>query len=170
MNKAIITSFPPIANDKVHVLILGSMPGAQSLSAGQYYANKQNAFWKILSGITDLDSQAPYVVRTERLQTCGIALWDVLHTCERTGSLDSAITAATTNDFAGFYKQYPNIKRVFFNGATAERYYRLYVLPTLTNNSLIYQRLPSTSPAHASLPYEEKLAIWKAALLLNTGP
>lgn len=167
MNNPVITSFSPIANDNARVLILGSMPGVQSLNAGQYYAHKQNAFWKILGEIIGLDSQAQYSERTEQLKAKGIALWDVLHTCERNGSLDSAIAAATINDFAAFFKLHPNIGHVYFNGATAERYYRLYVLPQLSANSLNYLRLPSTSPAHASLPYHEKLALWKAALQLS---
>ena len=141
------------------------MPGIQSLNARQYYAHKQNAFWRILGEITGFDSQDPYIQRTKKLQAYGIAVWDVLHTCKRVGSLDSAIEAATANDFQLFYQQYPNIERVYFNGAAAERYYRRYVLTELKNNALFYLRLPSTSPAHASLRYPEKLTIWQAALL-----
>ncbi|MBA3696337.1 MAG: DNA-deoxyinosine glycosylase [Methylotenera sp.] len=164
MGKEIITGFPPIANSEARILILGSMPGVQSLNAKQYYAHKQNAFWRILGEITGLDPDAPYLNCTEKLQADGIAVWDVLHSCERIGSLDSAIEAETANDFKLFFQRHPNIQRVYFNGAASERYYRIYVLPNLGHNLLLYHRLPSTSPAHASLRYQEKLAIWKAAL------
>ena len=165
MNKEIIRSFPAIANSEARVLILGSMPGIKSLKAQQYYAHQQNSFWKILGVITGLDPQAPYIERTEKLLASGIAVWDVLHSCERIGSLDSAIEAAIVNDFESFFRCHPHIHRVCFNGTAAERYYRIHVLPKLKINHLTYLRLPSTSPAHASLPYPEKLAIWKAALI-----
>lgn len=165
MNKEIIRSFPAIANSEARILILGSMPGIKSLAAQQYYAHQQNTFWKILGVITGLDPQAPYIERTEKLLASGIAIWDVLHSCERLGSLDSAIEAATVNDFESFFKCHPHIHLVCFNGAAAERYYRSHALPKLKINNLTYLRLPSTSPAHASLPYPEKLAIWQAALI-----
>lgn len=141
------------------------MPGIQSLTVQQYYAHKQNAFWKILGDIAGFDPQAPYKERTEMLLASGIAVWDVLHSCERKGSLDSAIEAATVNDFESFFEQHHYIQLVCFNGTAAERYYRIHVQPKLKAHDLTYLRLPSTSPAHASLRYPEKLAIWKAALI-----
>ncbi len=161
----IITSFAPIANQQARVLILGSMPGVQSLSAAQYYAHKQNAFWRIIGDILDISPTATYIERIQKLIEHNIAVWDVLHSCVRIGSLDSAIAAAKENDFNTFYEQHPNIQWVFFNGAAAERYYRIHVLPKLKNTSLTltYLRLPSTSPAHASLTYQAKLSIWKSA-------
>jgi hypoxanthine-DNA glycosylase len=160
----VVTSFAPIADKNAQVLILGSMPGVQSLNAGQYYAHKQNAFWRIMADIVGFSTLLSYEERTEILIENHIAMWDVLHSCERAGSLDSAIAAAVVNDFHAFYKQHPNIRHVYFNGATAERYYSLYVLPQLTDTNISYLRLPSTSPAHASLPYQEKLSIWQAAI------
>lgn len=160
-----IQSFPPIANEQARVLILGSMPGVQSLAAGQYYAHKQNAFWKILGDIVGFDPQAPYAERIEKLLANRIAVWDVLHSCERVGSLDSAIEAAIVNDFKSFYDHHPHIRLVCFNGAVAERYYRIHVLPKLKDRNLTYLRIASTSPAHATLRYAEKLAIWKTALI-----
>lgn len=162
--KPILTSFDPIADKNARILILGSMPGVQSLNAGQYYAHKQNAFWRIMADTFVFPLTAPYAERSQQLLENGIAVWDVLHSCQRAGSLDSAITAAITNDFAAFYQRHPNIRWVYFNGASAERYYSLYVLPQLTDTNISYLRLPSTSPAHASLPYQEKLSIWQAAI------
>lgn len=160
----VISSFAPIANKDAQILILGSMPGVQSLNAGQYYAHKQNAFWRIMAELVGFSPLLPYEERTAKLIENHIAVWDVLHSCERAGSLDSAIAAAVVNDFRSFYKQHPYIKRVFFNGATAERYYRLYALAQLNDTNLSYMRLPSTSPAHASFSYQEKLSIWQAAI------
>ncbi len=118
-----------------------------------------------MGDIVGFDPQAPYIERTEKLLAAGVAVWDVLHSCKREGSLDSAIEAAIVNDFAAFFSQHPHIHLVCFNGAAAERYYRLHVLPKIKSHDLIYLRLPSTSPAHASLRYLEKLAIWKAAFI-----
>lgn len=162
--KQTLTSFDPIADKNARILILGSMPGVQSLNAGQYYAHKQNAFWRIMADVVGFSTLLSYEMRTKKLQEKHIAVWDVLHSCERAGSLDSAIVAAVVNDFHTFYKQHPNIRHVYFNGATAERYYSLYVLSQLTDTNISYLRLPSTSPAHARLPYQEKLSVWQAAI------
>lgn len=162
---SIITSFAPIADSSAQILILGSMPGVQSLNALQYYAHKQNAFWRIMADVIGFSSTLGYEERTKKLLEHHVALWDVLHSCERTGSLDSAIVEAVVNDFQTFYIRHPNIRHVYFNGSTAERYYRLYVLPQLNVTNTPCQRLPSTSPAHASLSYQQKLAIWKAAIV-----
>lgn len=160
----VITSFAPIADARARILILGSMPGVQSLNANQYYAHKQNTFWRIISDMVGFSPLLAYEERLKILMENHIAVWDVLHSCERAGSLDSAIAAAIVNDFPNFYNQHPNIRHVYFNGATAERYYHLYALPQLNDINTSYLRLPSTSPAHASLPYPEKLAIWKSAI------
>lgn len=140
------------------------MPGARSLAAGEYYAHPQNAFWKIMAELNAFDAASSYPQRLAALGASGIALWDVLQSCEREGSLDTAIDAASAipNDFNGFFFRHPGIRRVFFNGATAERYYRQKVLSTLEPRSLTYLRLPSTSPAHAGRSYQEKLQAWRA--------
>jgi hypoxanthine-DNA glycosylase len=165
MNK-IITSFAPISNSSARVLILGSMPGVKSLNAGQYYAHKQNAFWKILAELTGLNPAAPYAERLEQLVGSGIALWDVLHSCEREGSLDAAIDFSTVqpNDFVTFFREHPYIQLVCFNGAVAERCYNTHVLPTVRDIPISYARLPSTSPAHAALSFQDKVAAWRAIL------
>jgi len=165
-----VRSFPPIADARARVLILGSMPGTASLAAGQYYAHAHNLFWHILGEITGVGPGAAYAARARALQAHGIALWDVLETCVRTGSLDSAIDDATAraNDFVSFYRAHPGIAQVFFNGAKAEASYRRQVLPMLTQGSgpAAYARLPSTSPANASMSRAYKHRVWKQALRL----
>ncbi len=163
-----VRSFPPIAAAKARVLILGSMPGTASLAAGQYYAHAQNLFWQILGEVTGVGPAAAYAARARALKAHGIALWDVLETCARVGSLDAAIDDATAsaNDFVAFYRAHPGIAQVFFNGAKAEASYRRHVLPVLAQSSgpAVYTRLPSTSPANASMSRAYKYRVWKQAL------
>src|SRR5512141_499934 len=163
-----VQSFPPIADARARILILGSMPGNASLAAGQYYAHAQNLFWHIVADVTGTAAAAPYAARARALRSSGIALWDVLASCVRDGSLDSAIDEASirANDFASFYRSHPGIVQVFFNGAKAEASYRRYVLPGLAPGfgSRTYRRLPSTSPAHASMTRAYKKRVWKQAL------
>lgn len=144
------------------------MPSIKSLQEQQYYAHPRNSFWPILTtllaGKTDLD----YEQRKSLLLENRIALWDVLNTCQRKGSLDSSIRNETTivNDFNTFFKDYSGIEAVYFNGALAQQEYRKQVLPKLDKKfaSIEQQRLPSTSPAMASLTREQKLRQWKTIL------
>ena len=164
-----IYSFPPIAAPDARVLILGSMPGEESLQRSQYYAKQQNAFWKILGELIGAGWDIEYAKRIEMLKSHGISLWDVMESCERKGSLDSAIEESTIrpNKLAEFYARHPGISHVFFNGGKAEAAYRRYVMPQLGQSCthLFYARLPSTSPAYASISYLEKLETWRAILL-----
>jgi len=95
------------------------MPGAMSLSAGQYYAHPRNAFWKIMGELVGAGPDAPYAERAAILQARRIALWDVLHSCIRAGSLDADIRDEAPNDFAAFFATHPRIKRIGCNGAKA---------------------------------------------------
>lgn len=160
---SLIRSFPPIANVSARVLILGSMPGEESLRAQQYYAHPRNAFWKLMGELFDAGPEMPYNRRTQQLKKSGVALWDVLASCVRKGSLDSAIAAdsITPNDFQTFFASHRNITRVFFNGAKAEHSFRKHVLSTLTAQPLQFTRLPSTSPAHAARSYAQKRTAWQ---------
>jgi TDG/mug DNA glycosylase family protein len=168
LRKIRIRSFDPVADRKATVLILGSMPGRASLAAGQYYAHRQNAFWRIVCRLLAIDPASPYQARVRALRASRIALWDVLHSCVRPGSLDSRIERETANDFAAFFRRHPDIAQVFFNGAKAEACFRRQVLPrvgrTLRDRVISFSRLPSTSPAHASLPFDRKLEAWRAIL------
>ena len=161
-----IHGFPPIANPSARILILGSMPGEASLRASQYYAHPQNVFWRILGEIVGFDHDAPYADKLRMLVSADIALWDVIASCHRKGSLDSDIASETlqANDFATFFAKHKKIERVLFNGAKAEACFRRHVAPSLQARAIRYLRLPSTSPANASIPYVRKIAAWRAAL------
>jgi hypoxanthine-DNA glycosylase len=162
-----VTSFPPLIAPGATRLILGSMPGVASLTAGQYYAHPQNAFWRIMGAVVGFDAALPYKDRVAALRRGRVALWDVLAACERTGSLDSAIARASeeANDLAGLLAQHPRITRVYFNGAAAEAAFRRHCKALAARTDMRFERLPSTSPAHASLRSEQKCAVWRAALL-----
>lgn len=162
MSAPLLRGFPPIVDEHAAVLILGSFPSAQSLAAGQYYANPRNAFWPITADLFGFDAAAPYETRVAALRSAGVALWDVLRACRRAGSADSAIEpkSLAVNDFGELFARYPGIARVYFNGAKAAELYRR--LAGLTER-IDYRRLPSTSPAHAVAP-GVKLAAWRDAL------
>jgi len=161
-----VNSFPPIEGKSARVLILGSMPGVASLNAHQYYAHPQNAFWKIMASITGCPSTASYEIRVNSLKDSGIALWDVLEQCIRPGSSDADIDmiSAIANDIPALIKRHPEINTICFNGSAAEKIFNKHVLSTLKAAHVRYIRLPSTSPAHAGMPLENKIAAWRAAI------
>jgi double-stranded uracil-DNA glycosylase len=166
-----IESFPPVISAGAQTLILGSMPGVASLQAARYYAHPQNQFWPIVGEVLGFDPALPYQDRLARLQIAGFALWDVLESCERPGSLDAAIAPSTlrTNDFTALFAAHPGLRRVLFNGASAESIFLRHVLPVLDlpasgMPAFRLLRLPSTSPANASVSRQKKFAAWRAAL------
>lgn len=160
--------FPPVANARARVLVLGSLPGRKSLEMREYYAQPYNAFWRIMGELFGAAPELPYATRLRRLRAHGIAVWDVLQAGEREGSLDSSIVPATiiVNDFGAFFARHRRIRAICFNGNTAAGLYRRKVLPRLEPKwvALPTQVLPSTSPAYASLKFEQKLERWSAAL------
>jgi TDG/mug DNA glycosylase family protein len=158
-----VHSFKPIEDRNAEVLILGSMPGLASLAAGQYYAHPQNAFWRVISELLRVDPASPYPARIEALKSARIALWDVLQSCRREGSLDARIERDTqiANDFQTFFRKHKKIRQVFFNGVKAEACFRRHVLGSIDAGPIAYVRLPSTSPANASTSYEQKLLAWR---------
>ncbi len=160
-----IAGFAPVAATDARILILGSMPGAASLAAGEYYAHPRNLFWPILGALVGAHPQLPYQQRLLVLQHAGIALWDVIANCVRPGSLDARIDPASivVNDFARFFAAHPQIARIGCNGAAAATAFGRHVAPTLVRE-LPLLRLPSTSPAHAALSFEAKLAAWRVLL------
>lgn len=158
-----INSFAPIATSNAQIVILGSIPGIASLTAGEYYAHPRNLFWRIIAEVLHSRPFPDYPRKIQALQHAQIALWDVMKSCYRPGSLDAAIDkdSIVVNDFNNFFKTHPQIQQVFFNGAAAEQAFRRLVLPSLTAQTLILQKLPSTSPAHATMSYQQKLDCWR---------
>ena len=163
-----VRSFAPVAPADARLLILGSMPGAASLSARQYYAHPQNQFWPIMAQLRFCPLELPYAQRLERLQQHGLALWDVLRSCVRRGSLDAAIEqrGATANDLPRLLRTCRGIERVCCNGATAYRSLQRHFGALLEREFPQIQclQLPSTSPAHARMRPADKLLAWEAAL------
>ncbi|MGH8499093.1 MAG: DNA-deoxyinosine glycosylase [Methylococcales bacterium] len=157
--------FAPLFKFDAQALVLGSMPGRASLHARQYYAHPHNTFWPIIEHLFGYSDPLDYAHRTRLLMRHRIALWDVLKTCSRPGSLDSSINESSiiANDFASFYACAPDIRAVFFNGATAQREFHKRIIPTLAVKYAAIPGfcLPSTSPAMASLTKAQKIERWK---------
>lgn len=161
-----LVGFPPLAGRDARVLILGSMPGAASLAVGRYYAHPRNGFWPIMDALLGLPARASYAQRSRALARAGIALWDVVHSCVRDGSLDTSIEhgSVRVNDFARFFATHAGVRLICFNGTTAERLYLRWVAPEAYAPQVPRVRLPSTSPAHAARSLQVKLQIWRHAL------
>ena len=180
-------SFPPIVGSHVHTLILGTVPGQASLEAAQYYAHARNAFWPIMLAI--VNKQLPsydhaktfdYATRCQLIASNGFAIWDVLASCTRPGSLDSNIVKSTEqpNDIAGLVAKHKELRLIVCNGRTSEKLFKRHIIKTLprpiyaptTNadepaNSIRLLSLPSTSPAMASLTLADKYQVWADGLL-----
>lgn len=155
--------FPPITCPDVRVLVLGSLPGRRSIEAKQYYAHPRNAFWKIVEDIYGI--RGAYAERCKALAGAGIALWDVLQASVRPGSLDADIDVKTAipNDFKHFFDTHISLEAIVFNGKKAESLFTKLV--TVQPGRLRrVEVMPSTSPAFAAMPYNLKLATWRAAL------
>jgi TDG/mug DNA glycosylase family protein len=167
-----ISGFPPVMDKFVRVLILGSMPGNASLAKNEYYGLPHNAFWRIMGDLFGASADLPYAERLKVLTDRGIALWDVLDSCYRPGSLDSAIDdrTAKTNNFEILFRDHCTITHVFFNGKKAANLFAKRILPTIEDEQVAktFVTLPSTSPALASMTYEEKLDQW-AVVKAATG-
>lgn len=155
-----IYSFSPFAAKNAEVLILGSIPGEESLRQQQYYAHPRNLFWKIMGALFDFDPALPYAARINKLLENRIALWDTVHNCQRPGSMDSAITDENANDFESFFKEYSTINRVFFNGQTAHRLFMKHTR-TMFLPALEFYVMPSTSPANAVVSFADRLEAWR---------
>lgn len=155
--------FPPIIGDNPKVLILGTFPGKESLKQNQYYAHSRNTFWYIICKLLEIDPQTSYEHKKNIMMKNGLAVWDVLKACEREGSSDQAIKGQTKeiNDFKTLFAKYRGIKYIFFNGGNAEKEFKKLVLPLKNiHHALEYHRLPSTSPAMASLTKDQKYKEW----------
>lgn len=150
-------SFSPLINDSSRVLILGSYPSIISLEAEFYYAHPRNAFWRIMEDISGkkLSSTSS---KKDMLKAHRIALWDVIASCDRKGSLDSNIRDITYNNIKKLLASHPDISQVICNGTTAYKH--------AVKNGIKSVCLPSTSPAN-TMSFEEKLQIWSQYLRQN---
>ena len=155
-NDALLTGLAPVLQPDTRILILGSFPGAQSLAAAQYYAHPRNQFWPLVSKLVEEDLAAlPYATRLERLLAHRIGLWDVLGACEREGSLDSAIRRPAANDFERLHTLCPQLETVGFNGQASGKF-----APLFAQAGYRTVVLPSSSPAHMTLSFDQKLDVW----------
>lgn len=163
-----LTGLAPVYAVSARILVLGSMPGARSLADEAYYAHPRNAFWPIMSELFGFSRELPYALRLERLRENRIALWDVIGQCRRRGSLDQKVEPGSivANDFQPLFAACPALSLVAFNGRLAEQSFQRYVLPDLPESLARIEtvRLPSTSPAHAALSFQQKCAAWRKAL------
>jgi len=157
-----IKSFAPVIDEYSRVLILGTMPGAESLRRQEYYANSRNAFWHIMCEIFEFNSAAPYHERLNLLLKNRIALWDVVESCRREGSLDSNMRDILNNNVAALINE-SAAEYILLNGKTAEKIFKSKILPGV-GRSVELIALPSTSPAY-TMPYSSKFALWRQALI-----
>ncbi|PJB69285.1 MAG: DNA-deoxyinosine glycosylase [Alphaproteobacteria bacterium CG_4_9_14_3_um_filter_47_13] len=160
----VVRSFPAVSDRSAKILVLGSMPGKASLSAKQYYAHPRNLFWPIIGQMTGAILELPYENRVALLQKSGVALWDVLQSCTRSGSLDSDIKNEVPNDLTSFLKNHSKITTICFNGNKARECFERHFPDLMAARAYRFLALPSTSPAHASMTYEQKLESWKTIL------
>ena len=152
-----ISSFPPIVSNDAKILILGSVPGVKSLEMQEYYAHPQNKFWKIIFELFNENFSEDYLEKIKILKKNKIAVWDVIDSCERVGSLDTKIKNEESNDILQLLKKYPNIKTIFCNGGKS--YKNLQKIVGKNFEIPIYL-LPSTSPLH-TISFAKKLESWK---------
>jgi hypoxanthine-DNA glycosylase len=160
--------FEPISRADARVLILGSLPGQMSLTRGEYYAQPYNVFWRIMGELVGASRDVPYQDRLDLLKQHHIAVWEVCASGFRAGSLDSAIQLATVraNNFSAFLRTHPGINLICFNGRKAEEIFARKVRqePRAVFERIRYASLPSSSAAHAGMPFAQKLSLWRNAL------
>jgi TDG/mug DNA glycosylase family protein len=150
-------SFPPVADERTRVLVLGSLPGEESLARSQYYANPRNHFWRLIGAVIGADLvPLPYGERLQALLAARVGLWDTVGSATRRGSLDGAIRLSSANDLADLAARLPELRAVGFNGGKSAS----LGLPQLAGRTdLALIPLPSSSPAYTR-PFEEKLEQW----------
>jgi double-stranded uracil-DNA glycosylase len=185
-----LRGFSPVGSDKPRILILGSFPSIKSLERGEYYGHGRNHFWTLLGDMLGFDPAAPYTERVSRLERAGFALWDVIGSCEREGSLDQDIRGELPNPLAEYIGLRPTIERVALNGGKAAASFVAHVAPGLGQESrlrvmglaigepllwspsfsperrILVVRLPSSSPVptRAFRGAQDKLPAWSAML------
>ena len=163
---------PPVGARDARLLILGSLPGDESILQQQYYAHPQNQFWRILCAVFDAPFTTAYAERLALLDRQHIAVWDVVHKATRPGSLDAAITAPVANDFLAFFTAHPHIRTIAFNGQKAAGLFKSCVADADVIALTVHIpkfTLPSTSPAAATLKLDEKIEKWRAFLMADAN-
>lgn len=152
-----------VVNNETKVLVVGSMPGVQSLKKQQYYGNPRNHFWGIMSALTAEQIPDEYNERLALLLRHHIGVWDAIASCERQGSLDAAIKHEVPNDFASLFAKYPQIEAVFFNGGKAFTVFKRHIGFDVLGDRH-YEQLPSTSPIPGKniKTFEQKVEAWRA--------
>lgn len=146
----------PVYDERSRILILGSFPSVKSRKAGFFYHHPQNRFWKVLVAVTEQETPRTIPEKKEFLLKNGIALWDVIASCEIKGSSDSSIRNVVPNDLSGILER-ADIRQIYANGGTAFRLYQKYTYPVTGREAL---RLPSTSPANASCSLDDLIKQW----------
>jgi len=148
--------FPPVVDHRTQLLILGSLPGEASLAVGQYYGNPRNTFWRLMEGVIETPLvPLAYEQRLSTLLAHGVGLWDVINEARREGSLDAAIRDPAANDLLALIDTLPALRCVAFNGGTAAK-----LGQRLIGDRIAPLALPSSSPAHAAMSFEEKARAW----------
>ncbi|MDN7023357.1 DNA-deoxyinosine glycosylase [Methanoculleus sp. FWC-SCC1] len=152
------SGLPAEIGDSPTILILGSFPSVQALREGQYYRHRQNQFWRIMHDLAGIPLDLPYHERIALLQEQGIALWNIIHSCVREGSMDHRISRPKLADLPGLLERHPTIRHIALNGRKADDLLKRGFPEIVERYDL--RRLPSTSPAYAQMHYDEKLAAW----------
>ena len=148
--------FPPLFDENSRILILGSFPSVKSREQNFFYGHPQNRFWKVVSSVFGCDTPVTIPEKREFLLSNRIALWDVIASCNITGSSDSSISDVTANDLSEILGS-TDIQQIFVNGKTAEKFYNKYTMPQTNRNAIC---LPSTSPANAAWSVERLIDKW----------
>lgn len=153
----ILHTIEPVWNENSKVLILGSFPSVKSREEGFFYGHKQNRFWKVTASVCDCSVPENIQDKKEMLLSNGIAVWDVIHSCDIVGSSDSSIKNVVPNDI-GIIIENSKVERIFTNGKKADELYKKYIEQSVGINAVC---LPSTSPANAAWAFEKLCAVWK---------
>ncbi len=149
--------FPPLYNKDSKILILGSFPSVKSREQMFFYGHPQNRFWMVVSSVFECDVPETIEEKKQFLYKNGIALWDVIASCEITGSSDSSIRNVRVNDLSEILKE-TNIRQIFVNGRTAEKYFKKYVKAQIKRDAIC---LPSTSPVNATWTVKRLIEKWE---------
>ena len=156
------SSFDPISDAASSILILGSLPGDKSIELGEYYGHPRNRFWIIIATITNNAIPLSYPDKTALLLKTKIGVWDVAHSANRVGSLDSAIKDVEPNDLDGFIASHKNLKVIGFNGTKSQALHDKYFE---RKTGIKYISLPSTSPANSRIGFDSICAHWRQLLI-----